>query len=171
VKTVLTINGSSRSNEKNGRLLKSLPLHFDQYSFVHFEDLSVLPLFTADNDHHPWPTFVLDLREKIKQADAVIISTPEYIFNIPAVLKNALEWISSSGELMDKPLLPITFCPHAPRGEKAMTSLLFSLQALGARIVAQLPLYQNEIVFNNHGHIEGDEMVYLLGESIQLLFS
>ena len=109
--------------------------------------------------------------KRYKQSDAVIITTPEYIHNLPALLKNALEWLTTSGELAQKRVLAMTFTPHSPRGEKAMQSLLWSLQALDANVVVQLPLYQNEIEFEfdkTEAIIENKEAEILM-EAINLL--
>jgi NAD(P)H-dependent FMN reductase len=40
------------------------------------------------------PTSVIDLREKVKYADGVIFSTPEYNGSVSGVLKNAFDWLS-----------------------------------------------------------------------------
>ena len=58
----------------------------------------------------------MDWRKILQESDAVIISIPEYIHNIPALIKNALEWVTTSGEFLGKKVLPITFTPHEPRG-------------------------------------------------------
>ena len=89
------------------------------------------------------------LKTQVAEADAVITSTPEYRHNILAVLKNALEWMTESGELHEKSVLPITFTPAPPHGEYAMKSLLQSLNASKARIVAELSLYRNGFAFEN----------------------
>ena len=146
MKTILCIGGSASSNSSNAQLLHALA---DWCSGTRkmevYEGLQHLPLFSPDLQEAGIPETVLDLLKKVSLADAVIISTPEYLHNIPAVLKNALEWMTTSGELADKPVLPITFTPSAPRGEYAMRSLLQSLTALKARIVAELPLYRNQM--------------------------
>ena len=128
-----------------------------------------MPLFQADADKHPWQGAVLAWRKAIANSEAVIISTPEYIHNIPALLKNALEWVTSSGELAQKRVLAITFTPHEPRGEKTMQSLLWSLQALTANVVVSLPLYQNEIVFDTNGNFIDNEAIEMLKEGLNLL--
>ena len=121
-----------------------------------------MPLFRTSEDHHPWPGPVLQWRKAVAESDAIVISTPEYIHNLPALLKNALEWVSSSGELGQKPVLAMTFLPNAPRGEKAMQSLLWSLQALKARVVAELQLYREEIVFDADGRLVENDGLSLL---------
>ena len=166
---ILTISGSARFDSANTKLLAAFPSFYPSYSFHHFFEIAALPLFKAEADKHPWPKEVINWRKTIQEADALIISTPEYIHNIPALLKNALEWSTSSGELANKRVLAITFTPHPPRGEKAMQSLLWSLQALNATIVAQLPLYQNEIVFDKKGLLVESEMTEILKEAISLL--
>ena len=167
---ILTISGSSRSLSSNIQLLEALPFELPKHDFLRFK-IEELPLFTADADHHPWHPKILEWRSAVASADGVLITTPEYIHNIPAALKNAFEWLTSSGELNYKPVVAITFTPHAPRGKKAMQSLLWSLQALDARVVVQLELYQNEVEFNEEGRLITNEEVNVLKGAIELLIS
>ena len=140
---VVMISGSSRPDSQNRTLLNELPGRFKKHNFQLF-DISELPLFTDQGGDMKYPKVVIKWRQTLEGADLVIICTPEYIHNIPAALKNALEWVTQSGELAFKPILPITYTPSQPRGEKAMLSLLWSLKALDARIVGQLDLYQSD---------------------------
>jgi NAD(P)H-dependent FMN reductase len=91
------------------------------------------------------PSKIKALKQKIEAADAVILATPEYTHNIPAVLKNLIDWCTASGEFSSKKVVAITFTPHEPRGEYAMNSLLPSLKALEANVVAQFPLYKTQV--------------------------
>lgn len=166
---ILTISGSSRNDSNNSKLLDSIPTLFPKQDIRRYETLDKLPLFKPESDQHPWPEEVLNWRKAIGASDAIIVCTPEYIYNLPALLKNALEWVTTSGELSQKPVLAITFTPHPPRGEKAMQSLIWSLQALDARVVAQLPLYQNELKIDNQHLIVGAESLELLKEGLLLL--
>ena len=166
---ILTLYGSARPGSSNQMLLDAIAAAFPDYHFTHFAGLSQLPLFLPDLDHAPWPEPVVEWRQALQSATAVIITTPEYLHNLPALLKNALEWITSSGELVGKPVLPITFTPHAPRGERAMQSLVWSLGALNARIVAELPLYQNEMTREGQRLQLPAVEQEMMGEALRLL--
>jgi len=166
---ITTVSGSMRPLSSNIRLLKSIKSLCPWHQFLLYDSITELPLFQAEHDHFPWPEEVTSWRSIVENSDAIIISTPEYIHNIPAVLKNALEWLTSSGEMMDKRVLPITFTPHPPRGEKALQSLTWSLQALKANVVTQLPLYQSEVDFNSAGIITNEEVLEILTEAVSLL--
>ncbi|NNF35401.1 MAG: NAD(P)H-dependent oxidoreductase [Saprospiraceae bacterium] len=168
---IIALSGSSRPDSSNEMFLKAIKFLCPQQQVIYYNVIHDLPLFRPEKDRYPWPDKVLSWRTEIQLADAVIISTPEYIHNIPAALKNAMEWLTSSGEMMDKRVLPITFTPHPPRGEKAMQSLLWSLTALKARIVTQLPLYQSEVDFDSNGRIINEEIREILEEAILMLVS
>ncbi len=165
---ILCCSGSVRSASANLRLLRCLQENFPQYEWAYF-DLSNLPLFLPAIDHAPWPTAVESWRQAVYECQAVLLTTPAYLENLPALVKNALEWLTTSGELRHKPVLPITFTPHPPRGERAMQSLLWSLQALEARVVAQLPLYQNEMTEEGGAYTLDNELEEVIAESLKLL--
>jgi chromate reductase, NAD(P)H dehydrogenase (quinone) len=57
-----------------------------------YEKLGEIPFFNQDVEDEGDPAPVRDLKEKIREADAVLIATPEYDYAIPGVLTNALDW-------------------------------------------------------------------------------
>jgi len=164
---ITTISGSQKKTSTNTQLVKAIPKEYPTIEFIHHP--IELPLFHPDKDQAPYPKEVTAFKQALINTDALIISTPVYLYNIPANLKNALEWISTSGELQAKPVLAITFTPHPSRGEKAMQSLLWSLQALKANVVAQLPLYQTEIKVENGKLVGQAEMIEIIREAIKML--
>lgn len=163
---ILTISGSARPNSSNVQFLKALPNFLPEAHFHHYDNLQNLPLFTADAKPNK---IVKDWQATVREADAAIICTPEYIHNIPALLKNALEWLVDSGEFYEKRVLAMSLTPHEPRGEKAMQSLIWSLQALNANIVGQLPLYLKEIEIKNGEIIVYEEVNQLIKETLNTL--
>lgn len=129
----LLISGSAKSDSTNQKLLDYLVGTLPAGSTRKF-DLARIPLFV---DGRPAAASVRAWQSEVAAAAAVIISTPEYIHGVPAALKSALEWLTRGGELRSKPVLAITLTPHPPRGAKAMSALLHSLEALDARVVAR----------------------------------
>ena len=164
---ILTICGSTRKESQNAQLLKAIAALLPHHTFVHFE-LTHIPLFHPDVYDLPLPDEITKWKKSVAIADAIIISTPEYLHNIPAVLKNALEWLTQSGELAHKAVLPITFTPHHPRGEKAMQSLLWSLLALESRVVTSLQLFHTDISIDGNLIAKGDG-IELIKEAVGLL--
>lgn len=95
-----------------------------------YEEINSLPHFNPDLSTDR-PAVVNNFLQRIAQADAVIICSPEYVFSIPGTLKNALEWTVSSVVFTDKPVCLIV---AATGGEKAFESLNLIMTTLGAKI-------------------------------------
>ncbi|NJB85594.1 NAD(P)H-dependent FMN reductase [Lewinella marina] len=164
----LTVSGSPHPDSANSRLLASLAT-LTSTPVRSATPLDSLPIFQPARDQSPWPEPVINWRKDWAGAKAVIISTPAYLDNLPGVLKNALDWLTTSGVATGKPVLALTFCPHPPRGEHALQSLLWSLQALDCRVVAQLPCFQNEVAFDEGGGILPGDTREMLTEALRLL--
>jgi NAD(P)H-dependent FMN reductase len=75
----------------------------------------------------------LDFAEKIKNADGVLIVTPEYNGGYPAALKNATDLLGA--EWLRKPVAIATVSAGPFAGSQVITSLLFSLWKIGALMV------------------------------------
>lgn len=78
------------------------------------------------------PGEVLQFRERLRQADAVIISSPEYAHGIAGVLKDALDWTVGSGEFSGK---TVALFNASPRASLAQASLAEIIRTMDARIV------------------------------------
>ncbi len=135
---VLAISGSLRTVSANTTILevieRLIPAHI---SFSYFKGLDGLPYFNPDNDREGMKPndAIVDWRSNLKQASAVIICTPEYALGVPGVLKNALDWIVSSGEFIDKPIAIISASPMHTGGDKAHASLMLTLGMMSANIL------------------------------------
>ncbi|TWV93983.1 NADPH-dependent FMN reductase [Chitinophaga pinensis] len=134
---ILGISGSLRSASSNTALLRACatiaPANIE---FSIYDGLDKLPYFSPELDtaQSSAPLTVADLRQHVQAADAVIFSTPEYAFGIPGVLKNALDWLVSSGDFTHKPTAVISASPLATGGEKAHASLVQTLTVMTADI-------------------------------------
>jgi NAD(P)H-dependent FMN reductase len=167
-KALLAFSGSARPDSSNAWLLAQLAQLSDDRK-VSISDLPArLPLFRAAADRAPWPEPVRAWRAAVAAADGLIIATPEYLKNMPALVKNALEWLSSSGELAGKAVLPITLTPHPPRGERAMASLLWTLRALEANVLTQFPVYLSDLERDESGFVLSEDLAEMLREALGL---
>jgi NAD(P)H-dependent FMN reductase len=148
---IVTLCGSARPDSSNRKLLTILEDLWPEVEFTH-ANIHELPLF-ADLPDRVIPAVINEFKGLVAGAGAVVVTTPEYAHNLPAALKNALEWLVAGGELAATPTLAITLTPHPPRGEKAMTSLVWTLRALDARVVAELPLFRDDLSYTSTGKL------------------
>jgi len=133
---IVGISGSPRPGSVSSIILRAASEFVGTgVEFILYESVLDLPHFNPDADSVPADPAVEKLRTILRTADGVMICTPEYAFSIPSILKNALEWVVSSGELYEKPLLPISTSPSPPGGDKAHAELRMVLKALGARTI------------------------------------
>jgi chromate reductase, NAD(P)H dehydrogenase (quinone) len=88
-------------------------------------DLAQIPFFNQDVEAAGVPQVVQDFKAKVAAADAILISTPEYNYSIPPVLKNALDWGSrgESNVWNGKPLAIISASPGVLGGARAQYHL------------------------------------------------
>ena len=56
-------------------------------------ELDGLPRLNQDEEPNP-PAEVVELKRRIREADAILIVTPEYNYSVPGGLKNAIDWAS-----------------------------------------------------------------------------
>lgn len=95
---LLAITGALRKESFNTQLLRAVKKLAPPGMEIEIVTLYGVPLYDGDEEQkHGVPAIVKALQEKVRQADGVIISTPEYNFSIPGVLKNGLDWLSRSG--------------------------------------------------------------------------
>jgi chromate reductase len=137
-KTIFAIPGSLRAGSSNHNILRFLQkLAPANVSFTVYDNLAQIPPFDPGLDHESPPEAVAELRSFIKNADGLIICTPEYAYGVPGQLKNALDWTVSSGSLVNKPLALIT---ASTGGETAHAALLLILGALSAKVLKDATL-------------------------------
>jgi chromate reductase, NAD(P)H dehydrogenase (quinone) len=90
---ILGIAGSLRKGSFNRGILRAAQQLEPSEARIEVFDLAGIPPFNQDQEQSP-PAPVVELKQKIRSADAVLFATPEYNYSIPGVLKNALDWAS-----------------------------------------------------------------------------
>ncbi len=139
---VLAISGSLKARSSNLAILHAAQeLAADRAVFAFVEQqLATVPAFNPDLDAvgSPPASAVAELRAQLARADAVIVSSPEYAHGVPGALKNAFDWIVSSGELTDKPVLVLVTSASGGPFARAAWREIFT--TMGARVVADEPI-------------------------------
>ncbi len=96
-----------------------------------YDGMAELPLFNPDledADINP----VKDYRRQLQSCDGVLISSPEYAHGVPGALKNALDWVVGTGELVDK---PVALLNTSSRSVYAAASLRETVTVMSARLI------------------------------------
>jgi chromate reductase, NAD(P)H dehydrogenase (quinone) len=88
---ILGIAGSLRRGSYNQAALRAAKLLVPENSEIDLFPLDEIPMFNEDDEQRP-PSSVVELKKRIRRADALLIVTPEYNYSIPGVLKNAIDW-------------------------------------------------------------------------------
>ena len=104
---LLTVSGSLRAGSSNAALLAAAAeLAPAGVTVSAYDELGAIPAFSPDLEQAPAPVppAVAHWRAALAAADMILISSPEYAHGVPGALKNALDWVVGSGELMGKPV-------------------------------------------------------------------
>jgi NAD(P)H-dependent FMN reductase len=141
---VLVLLGSLRAASINRQLaelaIESAP---DGASLQLFDRLGELPFYNEDIDNDDVAEPVKALREAAAAADAALVVTPEYNGSIPAVLKNAIDWLSrpfGNGALKGKPVAVVGAAHGRYGGVWAHDETRKSFGIAGPRVVEDLKL-------------------------------
>jgi chromate reductase len=132
---LLGLSGALRAASTNTKLLHEAARLFGPCDFTQ-ADLR-LPLYDGDLEAEGIPAEVMTLAEQIRDADAVVISTPEYNKMISGVLKNALDWVSRSGvkPWEGKPVAILSAAAGRAGGERAQYSLRWAMTPFNAHLL------------------------------------
>ena len=173
---VLGITGSLRRDSYNHALMREaaerLPAGAE---LVEFEQLREIPPYDADLEAEETPAAVAELRQAMREADAVIIATPEYNHSIPGVLKNAIDWASrpaGQSALSGKPAAVVGASTGMFGAVWAQAETRKVLGALGGRVVQEeLPVAKAAELYRD-GHLDlSPEQSHQLEEILATLVS
>lgn len=90
---ILGIAGSLRQKSFNRALLRAAEELTPDGARIETFEIDGIPSFNEDDEREP-PAKVVELKQRIRSADAILFVTPEYNYSVPGVLKNAIDWAS-----------------------------------------------------------------------------
>lgn len=137
-KKILAICGSTRASSSNLNLIKAIvDLTKDKFTIQIFDSIAEIPHFNPDLDNDTPPRQVAEFRKQLREADGILICTPEYAMGVPGTLKNAIDWTVSSCEFSHKPTALIT---ASSVGQKGHASLMETLKIIETKITNETEL-------------------------------
>jgi chromate reductase, NAD(P)H dehydrogenase (quinone) len=168
------ICGSLREGSYNRLLLKAAGECLPKYVQFSLLDVSQIPMYNQDLEAPTMPSAVLDLKRQVEQADALLISTPEYNYSIPGMLKNVIDWLSRpSGQssLNEKPVAVMGGTPGNYGAAMAQNHLRQILNALNMHVINRpgILVPQIHLKFNPQGQLTDEIVKNLLKDLMDAL--
>jgi NAD(P)H-dependent FMN reductase len=147
--TVTVLVGSLRADSVNRQLAETLQsVAPDGVTFQIAENLDQIPFYNEDIDGTDAPAAAVALRELVANSDRVLVVTPEYNATIPAVVNNAIDWLSrpyGTGALVGKPFGAIGVTPTPYGGKWAHEDARRSAKIAGAHVVEDVDFSQSTL--------------------------
>jgi NAD(P)H-dependent FMN reductase len=167
---ILVLVGSLRAASANRQLAEvareSAPAGV---SLQLFDRLGELPFYNEDIDNEGVAESVQALRLAAAEADAALVVTPEYNGSIPAVLKNAIDWLSrpfGNGALKDKPTVVIGTSMGQYGGVWAHDETRKSIGIAGTRVIEDVKLSVPGKVFDGKHPRENADVVQQVRDAV-----
>lgn len=141
------LSGSLRQASVNTALLRAAAELLPDDVTLSLVEHRDVPLYDGDVESAGAPEAVVRLRDALRQADALLIATPEYNHSVSGVLKNTLDWASRpafKSSLAGLPTGILSAAPGAVGGARAQ-------QHLKSILLAGLtPVFPGAEVIVNH---------------------
>ena len=146
---ILGIAGSLRKASYNRGALRAAQQLCPDGAKLEIFELDGIPPFNQDEEQKP-PARVVELKKRIREADAILFVTPEYNYGLPGVLKNAIDWASR------------------PYGDNAWNgkpcALMSAAMSMGGGIRAQYQLRQCFVFLNMEAVVQPEVAINNVGE-------
>ena len=172
---VLGILGSLRAGSINRSLLRAaIELAPPGITVEPYFGIGGLPIYNEDLDTEDPPVPVADLRERITEADAVLIVTPEYNYSIPGGLKNAIDWAARPypyHSLLHKPVAAMGASPGhfgTLRAQLALRQVWLWTESLPV-MKPQVHVFRAHERFDEHGNLTDEETAAMVVELLHAL--
>ncbi len=148
--TIAVLVGSLRTDSVNRKLAELLAQQAPAGVTVDIVDgLGDIPFYNEDLDNPAQlPAAAAALRERVARADRVLAVTPEYNGTMPAVLNNAIDWLSRPyglGALVGKPFAVVGATPTPYGGRWAHADAARSARIAGAVVLEDLTVSQSAV--------------------------
>ncbi|MGW1667905.1 NAD(P)H-dependent oxidoreductase [Streptomyces sp. NPDC002324] len=173
---ILALVGSLRAGSHNRQLAEAAVKHAPEGVTIElYEGLADVPFYNEDIDNEAaLPATAARLREAANQVDGFLLFSPEYNGTIPAVLKNAIDWLSrpyGAGSFTGKPVAVVGTAFGQFGGVWAQDETRKALGIAGATVLedAKLSIPGSVVRFAETHPADDAEVVTGLTEVLQQL--
>jgi len=167
---VAVLLGSYRAGSLNRRIAEHLRDHAPAGVTVDVvEGIDAVPFYNEEIDGESAPAAATALRQSVASADRVLAVTPEYNGTMPAVLNNAIDWLSrpyGQGAIVGKPFAAIGATPTPYGGKWAHADAVRSAGIAGAVVVEDVTVSQSALEVDV---LTDPEVLDRLGRAVQVL--
>jgi len=155
---ILGFAGSLRRASYNRGLIRAATELVPLGTVVEVFDLGDLPLYNQDVEDAGEPASVVELKNAMARADALLVATPEYNHGVPGVLKNAIDWASRprlTSPLRDKAVAIMGATPGRGATARAQAQLRDAFVFTGACVMPlpELLIGRAGEHFDQHGNL------------------
>lgn len=171
---ILAITGSLRKDSYNKKVLKLMQKLLPDSTSIEIYDLSNLPFFNEDIENEiDYPKAARNFIDALKEAEAYILSSPEYNYSIPPVLKNALDWASREDEspFGNRPVAIVSASPGVLGGARVQYHLRQVCLSLDLNVISHPEVFIGSIhkKLNDAGEIDDKDVEKKLKRLIEKL--
>jgi NAD(P)H-dependent FMN reductase len=132
--------GALREGSLNKKLLRLVISHLEkagvEVDLLDFRALAI-PIYDGDVETSTGlPAGALELARRVTAADGLVIASPEYNFSVPALVKNAIDWLSRAKPmpLRGKSAALFSASLSLVGGNRGLWALRPSLEVLGVHV-------------------------------------
>jgi chromate reductase len=170
---VLLVPGSLRERSTNTAVLRTArSVAPEGVEADLYEGLADLPHFNPDDDADPLHPAVAELRHRIRRADAVLFSTPEYAGALPGSFKNLLDWTIGDAEEGSIYQKPVAWINASPRGAVNAHQSLRQVLGYASAVIVEAACREvpvTEAVLSSDGWVEDPEAIQAIVEALTTL--
>ena len=170
---IAAISGSLRKSSTNTGVLRALKAHAAEGVEVDIIPIDAVPLYNQDVNEQGVPDTVMEIHERIKAADAVVLATPEYNYSVPGVLKNTIDWLSRVPEqaFNDKLVAIVGASPGGIGTARAQYHLRQMLIYLNPRVLnkPEVMISHSGQKFDAEGNLADEKTIEYLQRMVQTL--
>jgi chromate reductase, NAD(P)H dehydrogenase (quinone) len=155
---IVGVAGSLRHGSLNRALLRAAQELAPDRLRIDIHDIAPIPLYNQDVESEHVPDAVTALRAAVREADGLLIATPEYNHGVPGVLKNTIDWLSRPprGSALDgKPAAIVGASPGMTGTARAQTQLrqAFGFTNTYAMLQPEILVARARDKFDESGHL------------------